>query len=220
MAVATVQNCGNLLNSVTKVVAILIVACAAAVPLLVRAEELPRVASEQEGLSSARLSYIDQIYTDKVKRGEMAGIVTLIARHGKIAHFSAIDYADIERKREMETDTIFRLYSMTKPIASVALMTLYQEGRFRLTDPLSKFILELADLRVLRDPKGPLDETMAVVHTPTVQDALRHTVGFTHGLETDAYDNLYTKADLFGLDVSLEEMMSRLAPISPRGLSK
>lgn len=182
----------------------------------VRAEDLPRAVPEDVGFDSGRLGYIDQFYTDKVKRGEMAGIVTLISRHGKVVHFSAIGYADLEKKRKMETDTIFRLYSMTKPIASVALMMLYEEGRFQLQDPLSKYIPEFTNLRVLRNPNGPLDETVAVVHPPTVQDVMRHTAGFTHGLDTDSFDAQYTKADVFGLDVTLSDMMSKLAKIPLR----
>jgi len=182
----------------------------------VRADELPRARPEELGFSSAQLDYIDQFYSEKVKRGEMAGIVTLIARHGKIAHFSAIGYADIEKRHKMETDTIFRLYSMTKPIASVALMMLYEEGRFQMNDPLSKYIPEFGNLRVLRNPDAPFDETVAVVHAPTVQDVMRHTAGFTHGLATDAFDAQYTKANVFGLDVSLAEMTSKLAKIPLR----
>ena len=182
----------------------------------VQAEDLPRARPEEVGFDSGRLDYIDQFYADKVKHGEMAGIVTLISRHGRVVHLSADGYADLERKLKMETDTIFRLYSMTKPITSVALMMLYEEGRFQLRDRLSKYIPEFANLRVLRNPNGPLDETVPLAHAPTVQDAMRHTAGFTHGIETDAFDTQYTQADVFGLDVTLAEMMSRLAKIPLR----
>jgi CubicO group peptidase (beta-lactamase class C family) len=180
------------------------------------ADDLPRARPEEVGFSSERLDYIDEFYADKVKSGQMAGIVTLIARHGKVVHFSAVGYADLEKKRKMQTDTIFRLYSMTKPIASTALMILYQEGRFQMSDPLSKYIPEFADLRVLRDPDSPLDETVAAVRAPTMQDVMRHTAGFTHGITPDAFDAQYIKANVFGLDVSLEEMMSRLSKIPLR----
>jgi len=179
----------------------------------VRANDLPRADPEQLGFSSEKLQQIDQFYADKVRRGEIAGIVTLVARHGKIAHYSAIGYADVEAQRKMETNTLFRYYSMTKPIASVALMMLYEQGRVQLTDPLSKYIPEFAQLRVLRDPNGPLDETVAPLHAPTVEDALRHTTGFTHGLGTDAYDSLYTRAQVLDVDTSLEDMMHKLAHI-------
>lgn len=180
------------------------------------ADQLPRARPEDVGFSSTRLDYIDQFYGERVKRGDMAGIVTLIARHGKIVHFTALGYADLEKKQKMETDTIFRLYSMTKPLASVALMMLYEEGRFQLTDPVSKYIPEFGNLRVLRTPDAPFDETVAPKHPPTVQDVMRHTAGFTHGLDTDAFDNQYTKANVFGLDVSLAEMMTKLSKIPLR----
>jgi CubicO group peptidase (beta-lactamase class C family) len=180
------------------------------------ADDLPRGRPQEFGFSAERLEYMDKFYADKVKSGQMAGIVTLIARHGKVVHFSAVGYADLEKKKKMETDTIFRLYSMTKPIASTALMMLYQEGRFQMSDPLSKYIPEFANLRVLRTPDAPLDDTVAAAHAPTMQDAMRHTAGFTHGIDTDAFDAQYTKANVFGLDVTLAEMMSRLSKIPLR----
>jgi CubicO group peptidase (beta-lactamase class C family) len=180
------------------------------------ADDLPRAHPEELGFSSERLDYMDKFFGEKVSNGEIAGIVTLVARHGKIIHFSAVGYADLEKKREMETDAIFRLYSMTKPITSTALMMLYQEGRFQMNDPLSKYLPEFANLRMLRNPDAPLDETVAVTRPPTVQDVLRHTAGFTHGITPDIYDAQYTKANLFGLDVSLAEMMGKLAKIPLR----
>jgi CubicO group peptidase (beta-lactamase class C family) len=130
-----------------------------------------------------------------------------------VVHFAAVGYADLEKKRRMETDTLFRLYSMTKPITSTALMMLYQEGRFQLTDPISKYLPEFAALKVLRTPDGPLDDTVAAARAPTGQDVMRHTAGFTHGLGTDPFDTQYTRADVFGLDVSLAQMMTKLARI-------
>src|SRR5579862_8868852 len=87
---------------------------------------------EDLGFSSERLDHIDRFYEDSVRRGEISGMVLLIARHGKLAHFSAIGYADLARRTPMRKDTVFRLYSMTKPIAATALMLLYEEGRFQL----------------------------------------------------------------------------------------
>jgi CubicO group peptidase (beta-lactamase class C family) len=178
---------------------------------LAHAGELAGARSEELGFSTARLDYIDQFYIDKVNKGELAGIVTLIARHGKIAHFSAVGYADIEKKQKMQTDTIFRLYSMTKPIASTALMMLYEEGRFQMQDPLSKYIPEFAKLRVLRNSGAPLDDTVPVESPPTVQDAMRHTAGFSHGLQKITLDDEYNKANIFDLNISLSDMMSKLA---------
>jgi CubicO group peptidase (beta-lactamase class C family) len=180
------------------------------------AQGLPTAKPEDVGFSSERLAYIDSFLTEKVNHGDLAGVVTLVSRHGKVVHFSAIGYADIDKHRKMEKDTIFRQYSMTKAIASTALMTLYEQGRFQMRDPISKYMPEFANLRVLRTPDSPLDETVAPEHPPQVHDILRHTAGFSHGLTTDALDKEYAKSDLFGVDVSLEEMMQRLSKLPLR----
>ncbi len=191
-------------------VALLLVTAAATAA---KAGELPTGSPSELGFSPPRLEYLDHFYADKVHRGELAGIVILIARHGKIAHFSALGSADIEKHKPMQRDTIFRLYSMTKPITSTALMTLYEEGRFQMGDPVSKYLPEFAHLRVLRSPEGDIKDTVPVEHEPTIQDLLRHTAGFTHALETTPLDVEYTKANLFSVDVSLAEMTERLAKL-------
>lgn len=174
---------------------------------------LPLARPEELGFSAERLAYIDKFYGDKVNNGEMAGIVTLISRHGKIVHFSAIGYADVEKKQKMQTDTIFRLYSMTKPITSAALMMLYEQGRFQLKDPVSDYIPEFANLRVLRTPDAGISDTVSLDRIPTIQDLMRHTAGFTHGGEENAVDVEYRKANIFDVDVSLREMMEKLSKI-------
>jgi len=190
-----------------------VIACTVLLAGWAHATELPTGKAAELGFSPARLDYIDQFYSKKVELGELAGVVTLIARHGKIVHFSAVGHADLEKKQKMQRDTIFRLYSMTKPIASTALMMLYEEGRFQMQDPLSKYIPEFANLRVLRTPGSSLDDTVPLERPPTVQDAMRHTAGFSHGLGDMQLDAEYDKAGVFGLDVSLEEMMGKLARI-------
>jgi CubicO group peptidase (beta-lactamase class C family) len=177
------------------------------------ADSLPRARPEQLGFSAARLDYIDKFFGQKVERGEIAGVVTLVARHGRLAHFTAVGYADAEAHRKMEVDTIFRLYSMTKPIAAVALMMLYQEGRFQLNDPISKYIPEFTSLRVLRDPGSSLTDTVPLERPPSVEDLLRHTAGFTHCWGPDVIGMECARRNVFGLDVPLSDMMSRLATI-------
>jgi CubicO group peptidase (beta-lactamase class C family) len=171
------------------------------------AQDLPRARPDDLGFSAERLEHIDEFYAEKVKNGEIAGIVTLIARHGKVVHLSALGYADLGKKIRMEPDTIFRLYSMTKPIAATALMMLYEEGKFQLDDPISKFIPDFKGARVLRTPESPLTDTVPAVREPTIHDLFRHTAGLKHGGEA------YEKANLFGLDTSLAEMIPRLAKI-------
>jgi len=168
---------------------------------------------EEVGFSSEQLGKIESYFQGRVDRGEIAGIVTLVARDGKIAHLSAVGYQDAEQRIPMEADSLFRIYSMTKPIASTALMMLYQDGLFQLNDPLSKFIPEFADLRVLRDPNGPLDETVAMEREPTIQDVLRHTAGFSHGLGRSEYDERFVGTGIFRPETSLEEMMTALSTV-------
>ncbi len=176
-------------------------------------DHLPLAEPEEVGFDSARLAQIDAHFQQRVDDGELAGIVTLVARQGKIVHFEAVGYQDVVRQIPMETDTIFRIYSMTKPIASTALMMLYQDGAFQLTDPLSKYIPEFENLRVLREPDGPLDETVALERDPTVQDALRHTAGFSHGLGQSEYDREFVGSGIFSTETSLAEMMTLLSQI-------
>ena len=106
-------------------------------------------------MSADRLDRINQIMQGYVDRGELAGTVSLVARHGKVAHFEAHGYRYVEEGQPMTTDTIFRIASMTKPITSVALMMLFEEGRFKLDDPVSEWIPEYADKQVaVRAPSG------------------------------------------------------------------
>ena len=191
----------------------LIAASICSVSFAFAADSLPVVQPEEVGFSSEQLNKVESYFASRVENGEIAGMVTLVARHGKIAHFSAVGYQDAEREIPMEKDTLFRVYSMTKPIVSTALMMLYQDGLFQMTDPLSKFIPEFADLRVLRDPNGPLDETVAMQRQPTVQDILRHTAGFSHCLGNSEYDRACVELGLFSPETSLEEMMTALSNI-------
>jgi CubicO group peptidase (beta-lactamase class C family) len=179
----------------------------------VAATDVPRAHPEDVGFSAERLRYIDQFFADKVERGDLAGIVTLVARHGKVVHFSAVGYADREKKERMRTDTIFRVYSQTKAITSAALMILYEEGRFQLTDPVSKFIPTFGQLNVLRTPQSSIEDTVPLQRPPTIQDLMRHTAGFSHGIENNVVDAAYINADVFGIDVSLEQMMNKLSTI-------
>ncbi len=194
----------------------LVVVALALTAVSVIAQGLPTARPEDEGFSPERLAYVDKFYSEKIAQGDLAGIVILVSRHGKIVHFSALGDADLDRHSKMEKGTIFRQYSMTKAITSTALMTLYEEGRFQMDDPISKYLPEFSTLRVLRNPDGPLDETVALDRPPSIHDIMRHTAGFTHGLLGDKFDEQYTKADLLGVDVTLDEMMKRLAKIPLR----
>ena len=140
---------------------------------------------EEVGLSSERLERIAATIQRSIDDKRIAGGVALVARHGKIAYFKAVGMADREAKKPMRTDSIFRICSMSKPITSVAVMMLYEEGRFTLNEPVSDFIPEFKNMKVL-DPPWPQDKTSppgALVDAKrpiTIFHLLTHTSGLTY----------------------------------------
>ena len=145
------------------------------------AEELELVDPESVGLSSHQLDQIGQLVDEAVAGNVTAGAVVLVLRRGKIAHFSAHGYQDLENKRRMRRNTLFRIYSMTKPITTVAAMMLWEQGRFQLDDAVSKYLPEFKGVRVLAGATA--DEAAYVAAKPemTVRDLMRHTSGLTYG---------------------------------------
>jgi CubicO group peptidase (beta-lactamase class C family) len=143
------------------------------------------VAPESVGLSSERLERIGRNIQKSVDENRIAGAVSLVARHGKIAYFKEFGMANREDRKPMRTDHIFRICSMTKPITSVAVMMLYEEGRFLLNDPVSNFIPEFKEMKVL-DPPSPQDKTsppgsLVEAKRPiTIRHLLTHTSGLTY----------------------------------------
>jgi CubicO group peptidase (beta-lactamase class C family) len=149
---------------------------------LPRIDGVPTATPESVGMSSERLERLDAVMQAYIDRRDVAGVVALVARRGKVVHFSALGQRDVDAKSPMTHDTVFRIASMTKPIASVALMMLYEEGHFQLRDPISKWLPEFADMTVAipvapdervggRYKAVPADSPM------TVQQILTHTSG-------------------------------------------
>ena len=174
-------------------------------------KDLPVAKPEDVGLSSERLARMNKAIHAYVDAGRTPGVVTLIARHGKVVHVDAYGKADLTSGRATRADDIFRMYSMTKPITSVALLTLYEEGRLQLTDPLSKYYPAFADVKVLTGmgPGGAmlLDSPRRPI---TIQDVFRHTAGFTYGFFGGSpVDKMYTDANVFG--VGLDDLMTKVA---------
>ncbi len=145
----------------------------------------PIVSPEEVGFSSERLARIGEAIQKSIDAGRIAGAVSLVARHGKIAYFKPFGMADRETKKSMRTDTIFRLCSMSKPVTSVAVMMLYEEGRFTLGEPVSDFIPEFKNVKVV-DPPFPQDKTsppgaLVDAKSPiTILQLLTHTSGLTY----------------------------------------
>jgi CubicO group peptidase (beta-lactamase class C family) len=146
---------------------------------------LPRASPETVGLSSAQLGKLAEVTRGHVASGVVPGAVILVARQGKIAYLESFGSRDRAADAAMSSDTIFRLYSMTKPIVSLAVMMLVEEGRLQVYDPVSRYLPELANMKVGVERKdGEGKATMALVDPPrqmTVQDLLRHTSGLTYG---------------------------------------
>ncbi len=131
----------------------------------------------------------------------MPGVVTLVARRGRVVNFDAIGYRDVESKTPMTTDTIFRIASMTKPIASVALMMLYEEGHFLLTDPISKFLPEFTNMKVAQaapagENRGTPYKLVPAKNPITFKHVLTHTAGFPNtyrGLTREEFGKTYPR---------------------------
>ncbi len=140
---------------------------------------LPLAAPEDIGLSSARLARLGAVIAGEIERGRVPGAVALIARRGRIGYFESFGQRDAVAGAPMAKDAIFRIYSMTKPITSVAAMMLWEDGRFLLSDPIAKYLPDLAALDVAVERDGVLERVPAV-RAVTVQDLLRHTSGLTY----------------------------------------
>ena len=134
---------------------------------------------EDVGMSRERLARIGEVITADVENGLVPGAVTVVARRGRIVHFRAYGRRDPARDEPMERDAIFRIYSMTKPLVSVALMMLVEEGRLLLSDPLDTFVPEFAGVKVRVERDGKV-ELVAPARPITVHDLLRHTSGLTY----------------------------------------
>jgi CubicO group peptidase (beta-lactamase class C family) len=141
-------------------------------------------APESLGMSGARLGRIeDHLKRRYLDSGRFPGTQTLIYRRGAIAHSAVQGFSDLERKTPMKDDTIFRIYSMTKPITSVAFMMLVEEGHVALDEPVHKYIPQWRDLRVFVAGMPPLFQTKPVARPMQIVDLLRHTSGLTYGFQ-------------------------------------
>jgi CubicO group peptidase (beta-lactamase class C family) len=176
------------------------------------AGELPHAKPESVGLSTTRLARLNSAIHAYVDAGRTPGVVTVIARHGKIVHVDAYGKADVDGGRATRSDDLFRMYSMTKPITSVALLMLYEEGKFQLTDPLSKYFPAVADMRVFAGttPQGAtlLDAQKRPI---TIQHVFSHSAGFSYGFGASPVDRLYQDAHLF--ESSLDDLMAKLVKL-------
>lgn len=158
--------------------------------------------------------HIDGVLGGLVEQDRVVGVSALVYERGREAYFGAFGMADREAGRPMQRDTVAQIHSMTKPVTGVALMTLYEEGRFQLDDPLSRYLPEYADVQVYA---GEDADGQPVLVPPErlilVRDILRHTAGFAAAFEDDAPARLYREANIDSREITLEEMSRRLAAV-------
>src|SRR5215475_35793 len=173
------------------------------------ADTLPTTSPESVGLSSKQLQVITDTLKADIAKGTIPGAVLLISRHGKIAYFEAMGTLDPEKKTPMTKDAIFRIYSMSKPITTVAAMILLEDGKLALSDPVAKYIPAFKDLKVGEEKTGtdgkPTIELIAPKRPMTVQDLMRHSSGLTYGffgeglvkkayLDANLYEGIFDNA--------------------------
>ncbi len=182
---------------------------------------LTEASPESAGISAERLARIDKMCEDEVAIGNLPGIVSLVARNGKIVHWKAYGMADNSAGKKMERDAIFRIASQTKAITSTAVMMLWEEGRFKLDDPVSKFIPEFKNQQVLKSFRYS-DTTWTgepVKQEITIRHLLTHTSGIGYGVidGDERFKMIYAKAgvtDLFTTEkVTISESVKKLAQL-------
>lgn len=157
---------------------------------------------EQAGFSAERLERIDALMQARIDAQWFPGAVTLVARNGRIVHFEAQGLMDVASRRPMQTDAVFRIMSMTKPVVAVAVLMLVEEGRMRLTDPVSRFVPELGGLAVGADA-GTSPASRGMTFDVTLRDLLTHTAGFMTRAGTNQ------PSISIGEDESLADVMPR-----------
>ncbi len=150
------------------------------------------LAPQRAGFSAERLNRItDHLNRNYIEPGKIVGCQIAVARHGINAYFKSFGLMDRERRRPMADDAIFRIYSMTKPITSIALMTLFEQGHFQLNDPVSRFIPEWRDHKVWISGEGAKMEVAAPARPMTMRHVLSHTGGLTYGATNHPVDRIY-----------------------------
>lgn len=207
----------------------------AMLPVAAWSGALPDTNPERVGLSSDRLDRISHLMEGHVGNGDIVGAVGMVARKGKLVWSDTWGLADREQGTPMELDTIFRIYSMSKPIVSVGLMTLYEEGKFGLEDPVAWYLPELADMQVVVEDEAsksqpayniPTEEgaevekveleyeTEPAARPITIQDLLRHTSGMTYGFFGNSIaDQLYMQEGLLVEDRDIAETVRKLGEL-------
>jgi CubicO group peptidase (beta-lactamase class C family) len=199
---------------------ICMLAIATCVAFSALAQGLPKANTpEGVGFSSDRLKRVTDAFQSEVDKGAIPGAVVLIARNGKIAYFEAFGFRNRENKEPMKTDAIFRIASMSKPITSVAVMMLVEEGKIQLLDPVSRYLPEFKGVQVGVERLNTTTGNSELIGEPprqemTIQDLLRHTSGLTYGIfGKSLVKQAYNEANLFDRNQTLAEFVSKIAKL-------
>jgi CubicO group peptidase (beta-lactamase class C family) len=170
---------------------------------------------EAVGFDGQRLKALDAYMAKVVADGRVAGMTTLLARHGKVVEFNTYGKASIASGQPMPKDEIFRIYSMTKPLTGVAMMILFEQGKWRLDDPVTRYVPEFKNLKVMvsADKDGNITGVEDMKRPPTMREIMSHTAGFGYGLgDKHPVDKLYRKDEVLG-STGLHQMIERTAKI-------
>ncbi len=181
------------------------------------ARDLEATSPETVGISSERLQRLDDGMQAMVDDGKLAGIVTMLARHGKVVHTDAVGTLDVGTGDAAQMDSIFRIFSMTKPIVGVAMMMLHEEGKFQLNDPVAKYIPGFADLKVFTTENA--DGTMEVEDVErgkriTIRDLMKHTAGLGYTLNPrHPVTKAFQANSVLDPNASLQTMIDKLVQV-------
>ncbi len=175
----------------------------------------PAASPESVGFDSARLRMLDAAMAQVVADGRVAGMTTLLARHGKIVEFNTYGKTSLDGGKPMPKDEIFRIYSMSKPLTGVAMMILFEQGKWRLDDPVTRYVPEFKKLKVMvsADKDGKITAVEDMKRPPTMREIMSHTAGFGYGLgDKHPVDKLYREKKVLSA-TGLHQMIERTAEI-------
>ena len=188
-------------------------------PSIKKSPPLTEASPQSVGISTERLARIDKMCEDAVSEGDIPGAVALVARHGKIVYLKAFGMADNQTERTCRTDDIFRIASQSKAITSTAVMMLWEEGKFGLDDPISKYIPEFKNPQVLKsfNDSDMSYKTVDATSEITIRHLLTHTSGIGYGEidKDERFQKIYKDAGIIDLfttkDITIEENVKKLA---------
>jgi CubicO group peptidase (beta-lactamase class C family) len=174
-------------------------------------EDLPRATPKEVGLSTDKLDRVKSVVQAAVDKKQTAGVVVLIARHGKVTYLESFGMMDVGAGKPMQPDAIFRIYSMTKPITTAAALVLFEEGKFKLDDPVSKYLPEFKGLRVYA---GNGDQSLEAKREMTIRDLMRHTSGLAYGMPNGSpVDKLYIANKIADPGDTLADLVRKLGKL-------